>query len=223
MESSRIQPERLQALFQGGKQFNYRKNETILRAREAPRGIYYVEDGTIKIYSFSKQGNEHVLDFLGRGDLFPIIWPFRHRVRSMYYEATSKVTLKMIPRETFRNFLDEHPDAMSDLLEKLVDRYYLYVGRIDNLLYSDALERSAYRLLSLAHRFGVKTKDGLMIDAVITHEDLAHSISTTRETFGRSMSRLQRSGIVGYDTGRHIVITDMPGLVRIIGHDEVEA
>lgn len=223
MVQPEIRSKKLKALFRGGKQFAYQKNDTILRAREMPRGVYFIESGVIKMYSLSKQGNEHVLDFFGPGDLFPIIWPFRRSVRSMYYEAISSTELWMVPRDTFREFLAVHPDVMSEMLEKLVDRYHLYVGRIDNLLYSDALERSAYRLLSLASRFGVDTKDGIVIDALITHEDLAHSISTTRETFGRSMGRLQRKGIIGYDARRHIVIRDLTALAGIIGRDEAEA
>jgi CRP-like cAMP-binding protein len=112
---------------------------------------------------------------------------------------------------------------MKEILEELIDRYNTYGGRIDNLLYSDVRERSAYRLLSLASRFGVKSKEGLVIDASITHTDLAHSINTTRETFGRTLRRLQQRGIIAYDEQRHIVIRDMAALAGIIGEDEARA
>lgn len=219
----KAQPEKLKALFHSGKRFEYQKGETILRARETPRGIYLVEDGMIKLYSLPKQGSEHVLDFLGPGDVFPIIWPFRQKVRSTYYEAISKVTMWLISYEAFMGLINEHPGVTSEILERLVSRYHLYVTRVDNLLYSDARERAAYRLLSLADRFGVPAPEGLMIDALITHEDLAHSIATTRETFGRSLARLQRSGMIGYDSEHHIVIKDLPALAGIIGHDETKA
>jgi CRP-like cAMP-binding protein len=215
--------EKLKLVFQGGKRFEYQKGTTILRARETPRGAYFIESGLLKMYSLSRQGDEHVLDFLGPGDLFPILWPFRRTVRSMYYEALAPTTLRMIPREDFSDLMAGQPRIMSEVLEMLVDRYHLYVGRIDNLLYSDALERSAYRLLALANRFGVRTDDGIVIDALITHEDLAHSISTTRETFGRSMTRLQRRGLIGYDSQRHVVIKDLSKLSGIIGRDESAA
>ncbi len=209
MKQHAIQSEKLKALFHSGKLFHYHKNETILRAGETPRGVYLIETGTVKMYSLPKDKNEHVLDFFGPNDLFPITWPFRRSVRSVYYEAISQATAWLIPRETFRDFLNGHPDVMSDVLEAVIERYHLYVGRIDNLLYSDARERIVHRLLSLANRFGVQTKQGVMIDALITHEDLAHSISMTRETFGRTLTRLQQKGMIGYDDQHHIVITDL--------------
>lgn len=218
-----VKSEKLKKLFHSGRQLKYQKNETILRARETPRGVYLIDSGIIKIYSLSKQGNEHVHHIFGPGDFFPIIWPFRRSIRSFYYEALGPTSLWLIPRDTFRKFITSHPDVMSELLEELIDRYHLYTGRIDNLLYSDARERIAYRLLSLANRFGVNTKNGIVIDASITHVDLAHSINMTRETFGRSLGRLQNKGIIGHDDQHHIVIRDLTTLAHIIGGDEAEA
>jgi CRP/FNR family transcriptional regulator len=212
----------LQALFRGGRKFTYAKNETILRAREAPRGVYLIESGLIKMYSLSRQKDEHVLDFFGPGELFPIIWPSRRSIRSMYYEAISSSTMWMVTREDFRGFIGGNPEVMSDVLEELIDRYHLYVGRVDNLLYSDARERSAYRLLSLASRFGVNTREGIVINALITHEDLAHSVNMTRETFGRSLARLQEKGIISYDSERHIIIKDLDALAQLVGRHEAE-
>jgi CRP/FNR family cyclic AMP-dependent transcriptional regulator len=214
--------EKLEALFRSGKQFKYKKNATIIRAGETPRGVHLIEDGLVKIYTLSRQGDEHVHHFFGPGDFFPIIWLFRQGVRNMFYETLCPTTTWLIDGEVFRNFVTANPDVTYQLLEEMVNRYYLFTGRIDNLLYSDALERSAHRLLSMVNRFGVKTKQGIVIDVSITHEDLAHSISTTRETFGRSMSRLQQKGIIGYDDQHHIVITDLPALSRIIGAHESE-
>ncbi len=218
-----VQSAKLKALFHSGRQLTYQKNEIILRARETPRGVYLIESGVIKIYSLSKQRNEHVHHIFGPGDFFPIIWPFRLSIRSLYYEALGTTTLWLIPRETFREFISSHPDEMSELLSVLIDRYHLYTGRIDNLLYSDSRERCAYQLLSLANRFGVKTKEGIVIDVAVTHIDLAHSINMTRETFGRALGRLQQKDIIGYDDRHRIVVKDLLALAHIIGEDEAQA
>jgi len=218
-----VKSEKLRALFHSGRQLKYQKGDTILRARETPRGVYLVDSGIIKIYSLSKRRHEHVHHIFGPDDFFPIIWPFRRSIRSLYYEAIAPATLWLIPREAFRDFITSHPDVMSELLGELIDRYHLYTGRIDNLLYSDARERSAYRLLSLASRFGVKTGEDIVIDATITHVDLAHSINMTRETFGRTLSRLQQKGILCTDSEHRLVIKDLGALARIIGTDEAEA
>jgi CRP-like cAMP-binding protein len=223
MAQQGVESEKLKALFHGGRQLNYQKNATIIQAGETPRGVYFIETGIIKIYSLSKQGDEHIHHFFGPGDFFPIIWLFRHGIRNMFYEALSPTATWLVPREIFKDFVTNNPDVTYELLEEMIDRYSLFAGRIDNLLYSDALERTAHRLLSLVNRFGVSSGKGIKVDALITHEDLAHSISTTRETFGRSMGRLQQKGIISYDEQHHILINDLPALSLIIGKDETEA
>lgn len=223
MTQHRVQSKKLETLFHSGQKLNYQKNTTVIRAGEIPRGVYLIDSGLIKIYSLSKHGNEHIHHFFGAGDFFPILWPFRSSVRSMYYVTLSPSTFWVVPLETFRDFIKSNADVMSEVLEDLIDRFNLYSGRIDNLLYSDARQRSAYRLLSLANRFGVKKDDGIVIDAAITHVDLAHSINMTRETFGRTLARLQQKALIGVDAQHRFVIKDLPALALIIGKDEAEA
>ncbi|GAC1499375.1 MAG: hypothetical protein NVS1B10_02000 [Candidatus Saccharimonadales bacterium] len=205
---------------QTGRSLSYQKNEIILRAGDRPQGVYLIESGIIKIYTLTKQNTEHVTHFFGTGDFFPVIWLFRGHTRNVYYQALEPVKLKVVPRDVFKEYVTENQHITLELLEEMVKRYERYAGRIENLLYSDARERCAYRLLSLGNRFGTKTPDGIVINAIITHEDLARSLNMTRETFGRALSRMQSRGIITYDHEHHIVIKDLDTLVKIIGQDE---
>lgn len=221
MARTRRQSDLLNTLFRSGREYKYQKGELILRAQETPRGVYFIESGLVKIYSVTKQQDEHVYHFFGPGDFFSTNWTFRNILTDYYYEALAPTTLRVIPRETLMQALDSDPVLLRQMFEEMVERYMLYTARISNLLYSDARQRCAYRLLSLANRFGFQTPDGLVIDAVITHEDLAHSISMTRETFGRLLSRLQSKGILAYDDQRRIVVKDLDSLMQVIGREEV--
>lgn len=209
--------------FRTGRRVHYQKNEYILRAGDEPRGVYLIESGLLKIYALSKQGNEHVTHFFGAGDFFPIIWLFRGQMRNVYYQALEPMSLWIVPKDEFMGFISKNQPVMREMLDEMVLRYLRYAGRIENLLYSDARERCAYRLLSLASRFGQPGVDGqLIINAIITQQDLAHSLNMTRETFGRAMSRFHKRGVISYDAKRHIIINDLGFLIRIIGKDEVE-
>jgi CRP/FNR family transcriptional regulator len=215
-----VKSDKLKALFQEGRSRSYQKNEIIIRAEDDPQGVYFIETGLLKIYSLTKQGDEHVTHFFGPGDFFPMIWIFRDQMRNVYYEAIEPVTVRIISKSSFLSLVNKNQDVMFELLEEMVQRYLRYAGRIDNLLYSDARERCAFRLLSLANRFGQKTPEGTVINANITHEDMAHSINMTRETFGRSLGRLQKRGVISYDDQHHLVVKDLMSLVNTIGQDE---
>jgi len=80
----------------------------------------------------------------------------------------------------------------------LVDMYRLHSERILNLEYRTVRERLVSFLLSTARRFGEKTAAGIVIDMPLRHQDIASSISTTRESVGRELSALERRGLIDY-------------------------
>jgi CRP-like cAMP-binding protein len=219
-----IEPEltELKAFFKKGRLQRYHKGSIILYSGEVPSGVYYIESGVIKIYALTKDGQEHIHHFFGPGDFFPMTWIFQGYTRNLFYQPIEKVTIRVVPREDFLAFVMKNRHNLMEVLDEMVLRYIRYSGRTDNLLYTDARERCAYRLLSLANRFGQATKEGLKITAPITQEDMAHSLSMTRETFGRVLNRFQARGIIAHDD-HHIVIKDLKPLIKIIGEDETKS
>lgn len=215
------QSSQLEEFFRGGRKCFYKKDEIILRAGDNPQGVYYIESGFIKIYSLDKEGNEHIHLFFSRGDLFPKIWIYSDAVRNVYYEAMEDTVIWLVPRDEFKKLVASNSEIAVMMLERVVGLFRLYAGRIDNLLYSDSHERVAGCLISLANFRGKKTEAGFVIDAPLTHQEIASSINLSRETTSRAMGRLQRNGVIGYDQFRHIVIKDLQKLVDIIGEDEV--
>lgn len=215
--------EQLKAFFRTGHKRQYQKNELILLAGEEPPGVFLIESGLIKIYIIDKYGNEHITHFFGAGDFFPVMWLLRGDVRNSNYRALEPVTVWVAPQEKLMNLIMDSKEILAEMLNEMTERYLRYAGRIENLLYTDARERCAYRLLSLGNRFGLATKEGLVINASITQEDMARSVNMTRETFGRCLSRFQQKDQIGYDDDRHIIIKDVAALIKIIGREEAES
>jgi CRP/FNR family transcriptional regulator, cyclic AMP receptor protein len=208
--------------FHTGSKKTYQKGEIILRAADTPQGIYLIETGHIKIYALTRQGTEQTHVFYLPGDIFPMIWAFKDAVRNVYYEAMQETVVWLVPKDKFKAFAESHARVAIGLLERAVDMFRLYAGRMDNLLYSNSHERTAYCMLSLVDRFGERQKNnGWLITVPMTHQDIANSINLSRETVSRCMERLQRKGIITYDAQHHIVVRDLAALTNIIGKDEV--
>ncbi len=207
--------------FRGGRKRVYKKGEVILHAGDDPQGVYYIERGLIKIYSLTKDGDEHIHLFYADGDIFPFVWIYRDTLRNVYYEAIEDTTVWLVPKETFKAFVASNIDIALLLLDKVTGLIRVYAGRVDTLQYSNSYERTATLLLSLAYRFGKSVEIGCLIDVSLTHQDIASSINLSRETVSRATERLQRKGIISYDRNRRIIITDLDKLIAIPGEDEV--
>ena len=212
----------LVALFHTGRRQKFQKGEMILRAGDIPQGVYFIESGWVKIFALDKHGDEHTHLFYKEGDIFPLIWVFKDAIRNVYYEAFEDTVVWRIPKDEFRACIENHANSAVFLLEHAVNLFRLYAGRIDNLLYSSAYERTAYRLLSLVDRLGEVQKDGTwIVDIPITHQEIASSINLSRETVSRCMERLRRKKIIGPNIDKKLYVTDLRAMIKIIGYDEV--
>ncbi|GAC1391292.1 MAG: Crp/Fnr family transcriptional regulator [Candidatus Saccharimonadales bacterium] len=207
-------------LFRNATLYHFRKGEIILRGNEQPKGVYMILDGFVKVYSITKQGNEHIRAFYKVGEIFPTLYVFHSTIQNAFYESFTKTTLQMISDEEFLLRLNSNPKIMRAVMDQLVEKVSVYSGRIENLEYSNSYDRVAYSLLSLAHRFGQYSEDGWVIAVPQRHQHIADSLSLSRETVSRVLERMQRKGLIVNKHG-FIVILDLEGLTNIIGKDEV--
>lgn len=206
--------------FHTGRRLEFQKGEIVLRAGDEPSGVYLIETGYIKTYSLSKEGNEHTHLVYHPGEIFPIMWIMVDAVRNVYYQAIAPTTVWIVPKQDFKEFITQNNQMAVALLQQTTDMFRLYAGRIDNLLYSNSYERTAYRLLSLMDRMGKQVDGKWLIRAPVTHQDIASSVNLTRETVSRCMERMRRKGFISHDEQRRIVLEDIAGIMKIIGYDD---
>jgi CRP-like cAMP-binding protein len=97
----------------------------------------------------------------------------------------------------------------------LVDMYRMHSERIINLEYRTVRERLVSFLLSMGRRFGKETSEGLLLEVPLRHQDIASSISATRETTGRELSALERQGLLTSKQS-NIILKDIEKLQRYL-------
>jgi len=94
---------RLEVFFRQFKPMNFKKGETILRASEAPPGVYFLEKGYARLYAVSKKGEELTLIIFKSGDPFPIIWAINDTPNNYFLEAMTECTLLRMEYLVFGN------------------------------------------------------------------------------------------------------------------------
>ena len=183
-------------LFHQGTRQVYDKGEFVIRPGGPPQGVFYIQSGLVKAYDITKYGEENLLIIRKPGEILGLTWAVTGEDRHILYSALAKTELFHITREQFVNFVRNNPHAALPLLEMLVGMYKLHSERILNLEYRTVRERLVSFLLTTSKRFGRKTPDGLVLDVPLRHQDIASSISATRETTGRELSALERQGLL---------------------------
>ncbi len=194
-------------LFHQGKKLAFNKGEFIVKPGTSPSGVFYIASGLIKAYDITKYGDENLLIIRKPGEIIGLTRAITGRDRRIMYAALTTVITFYIDHDTFQNYLVSHPKAALPLVDMLVDMYRLHSERILNLEYRTVRERLASFLLGLVERFGQNTPGGILLDVPLRHQDIASSISATRETTSRELTVLERQGLLTRKQF-HITITN---------------
>ena len=181
-------------LFHQGKKLTFNKGEFIIRPGGSPSGIFYITKGLVKAYDITKYGDENLLIIRKAGEIIGLTWTITGRERHIIYTALAPTTVFFVERDVFEAYLHSHPQAALPLVDMLVDMYRLHSERILTLEYRSVRERLVSFLLTTSERFGKITSEGVFIDVPLRHQDIASSISATRETTSRELSGLEKHG-----------------------------
>lgn len=181
-------------LFHQGKRLTFNKGDFIIRPGGSPSGIFYIAKGLVKAYDITKYGDENLLIIRKAGELIGMTHAITGRQRHIIYTALAPTTVFFVESETFNSYIQEHPQAALPIIDMLTEMYRLHSERILTLEYRSVRERLVSFLLNTADRFGRELENGIMLDVPLRHQDIASSISATRETTSRELAGLERKG-----------------------------
>lgn len=183
-------------LFHQGIKLVYQKGEFVVRPGGTPPGVFYIASGLVKAYDITKYGEENLLVIRKTGELIGLTLALTGQDRGIIYSTLAPTTLFLITRDQFDSYIQTNPTAALPLIEILMNMYRIHSERILNLEYRTVRERLVSFLLTSARHYGMQTKKGVIIQAPLRHQDIASSISATRETTGRELSSLERLGLL---------------------------
>lgn len=176
----------------------YHKGEVILRAKDEPRGVYYLTNGFVKLYSIAKTGQEFTLIIFKPGDLFPIMWAINNTPNDYFLGAQTAVSLRRAPKADFLEFIKDNSDVFFELTSRMLARFGGLLTRMEYLVFGDAYNKVASILLICAARFGEKVGRSVVIRVPLTHGDIATLVGMTRETVSIEMKKMEKEEIIGY-------------------------
>jgi CRP/FNR family transcriptional regulator len=200
------------AHFSDGLLMHFTKDETIISGVDEPEGVYLIKKGFIKAYSVSKAGNANLLLIHEVGEFIPLPWALdgAHST-GLYYEAMTDVTVLRASKDKLRAAMGNNSWLSQEILKQAVNILAVYTNRIQTLEFRTARGRVISELLNYSERFGKPAGKKVIINAPITHQDIADSINMTRETASRALEILFDEGLVGQD--EHLfTILDLPRL-----------
>ncbi len=175
---------------------DFARDEVIVAMNEPADGLFVVASGRVKVSMPSSEGKEIIIATLGPGDFFGEMALLDDEPRSASVVAQLPTAAYRIRRYDFERLLDAHPAIGRKLLREMSLRLRRANAQMESLVTLDVVGRLARFLIDLARQHGQLLGNGWVAVRRPTHQDIANSIGTTRETVTRLMADLEQRGQV---------------------------
>jgi CRP/FNR family transcriptional regulator len=212
LPTRKISDESIVAHFSDGLLMHFEKEETIINGYDEPDGVYLIKKGFVKAYSVSQDGHGNLLLIHEAGEFIPLPWALDGaHTTGLFYEAMTDVTVLRASKDKLRTAMGKNTWLSQEILKQAVNIITVYTQRIQTLEFRSARGRIIAELIYLAERFGKTHGLEVLIQAPITHQDIADSINMSRETASRTLELLFKEKLMG-QKNHLFLIKDLPKL-----------
>lgn len=189
------------------------RGRVIYTPGQTGEALFLLKQGKVHIYRISPEGKKLLIGMVGPGTLFGDMAFTGHSMLGGFAEAVEDSTLCVMSRHDIEELINQYPLVAIRLLDALAHRVRELEERLEESSLRDMQSRVAAALLRLRERGG---SDWVSI----THQELADTIGTYRETVTRTLAGLRDLGLIDLER-RRIGIINLAGLRELVA-SEVE-
>lgn len=204
---ARLEGEELRLICEKSYEKFYQQGEIIFFENDSLKKLYLLVQGRVKLSMLSPEGKEKVMTILQEGDIFGEISLFDQDPHPLTAEVLEDSRLLILPWDELETAIMKKPSLAIKIIEALAKKTRLLTSQVRELVFQDAEGRLASLLKRFADDFGVRVKSGTMIELVLTHQEIANLLGTSRVTVTKLLNRFIDQGVIKIYK-RKIVIVD---------------
>ncbi len=178
---------------------------------QAPRGIFVVCKGRVKVSFGSLDGKTSIMRIAETGEVLGISSSVSGESYQLTAETLDPCQISFVKRDDFMQFVNEHGDACFQIAEQLSNKYHAAGRELHSHEPYLAANKLAKLLLEWSAKHGDSAKANLRVTLGLTHEEIAQMIGASRETVTRLFGKMKKRQIVQVK-GSTLVIRDKTAL-----------
>lgn len=195
---------------------SFEKGSQVFSSGDISDSLYIVNSGSVKIYTYTKEGKEQILYLLTAGDFIGDLSLLKTNVFNFNAATLEDTHFCIIRKSDFDQLIKKSPDISLRIMEYAYDRIKGLEDLIQTLTTKDIDSRLAALLLNFSSSFGVQTKEGVEITFPLNREDMANYIGVTRETISRKLTHFQDDDLVELRGNKKLLIKDINRIREMI-------
>ena len=184
----------------------FKPRQVLFSTGEPVERVYLLLKGRVKIYQVAENGKEIILDVVGKGDVVGDMATVADGERTACAQAIDETVAVSITFEDFLHLMQQSPKLGFAMAELMARRLAWMQRSFMNLVSKPVSARLADTLLN-------RQENGLIMLG-LTHQELAQTIGTSRETVTALLSRFVTLGAIipvaqGYRIGDEDLLDDI--------------
>lgn len=195
----------------------YDARETIVLRHAEDRDVFVLLEGRARALVYSSEGHEIWLDDLLPGDIFGEMAALAGMPRTAEIRAEEPVAAAVYSAEDFLRIMRRHGELGIVISRRLIDRLQRTTQRMYELSALSAPGRVYAELLRSAEFSHDEGTESGIIRPPPQITELAKRVNSTRETASRTISDLERKGLVIRQTDCLIVLAPKELGMRLTG------
>lgn len=201
-----------------GKSTDHSKGHTFWRAGDASCGLLVPVSGEVKSYSLNEDGRELIHRLAGTGETLGVASALDGLPHPTSVEVMRPGEFFAIGRDSFLQFLREHPELYPTVVRGVCRSYRQNVEERQQMALLTVPQRIARLLLDHAC---LRQADGARVLIEATQAEMAGRVGTVREVVARTLAEFAQRGLLDKE-GPAMFVSDWSGLCAEAGLDPAE-
>lgn len=210
---SSLNDEALAQLFERARPIDLGSHEKLFSQGEKADRFYIVVSGSVKLFRFSKDGQEKVIEVIEEGHSMAEAVMFMEELNCypVNAEALEKTTVVGFNSSLYLQILESSPQSCFKILGTLSRRLHTRLNEIETLTLKNARHRACRYLLDLA---GEDAENGQVIHLPVAKQLIAARLAMQPETLSRILRELIKEEVVTV-SGRDVTIMSLERLKEL--------
>lgn len=198
-------PTKIDLSMPGKRHLDFPSNIYIYLPHEPAQSVYLINEGRIKIGSYSHDGKEITKAILGPGEVFGEMAVMGLENRRDFAYAMSPTKLCTLDRTDMSILLRERNELQLFFMQMLGKRTLQLEKRLENLVFKSSKTRILEFLIELTEHKGRAVGLEHEVRQMLTHKEIADLTATSRQSVNAILNELREENIISFNRKRMLV------------------
>lgn len=186
----------------------FKKSDYIYMPEEHADKIYFINEGRIKIGTYSDTGKEITKSILTKGEVFGELSLIGETKRKDFAVAMEETLVCIMSVEEMKSMMKDHNSLSLFMMNIMGSRVLEMEQRLESLVFKDSRTRIVEFLERLANKKGQRVGYEMLVRKFLTHQEIANLTATSRQTVTTVLNELRSKNVLTFNRQR-LLIRDM--------------